>query len=127
MSRWMLERGMRNFVYLGRTGADKSSAKNLIQDLETAGAHAVVVRGDVTVFGDVVKAIAATDRVIGGVVHAAMGIHVRTSTDRPTTSEMLSNAIGFLVYKYVTIYLASGHQSKSSRCFEPAQRSSGTR
>ena len=78
MSRWMLERGMRNFVYLNRSGTDKPSAINLVQDLETAGAHVVVVRGDVTDFGDVVKAIAATDRVIGGVVHAAMGIHVST-------------------------------------------------
>ncbi|KAF6220300.1 hypothetical protein HO133_003432 [Letharia lupina] len=83
MSRWMLERGMRNFVYLGRSGTDRPSAKNLVQDLEAAGANVIVVRGDVTVFGDVDKTIAATRRVIGGVVHAAMGIHVRTQIDRP--------------------------------------------
>ena len=75
----MLSRGARKFVFLGRTGADKPLARRLIADLECQGATCSVVRGDVSVRGDVDAMVAAVDGKIGGVIQAAMGLHVRLS------------------------------------------------
>ncbi|KAI1129664.1 putative polyketide synthase [Nemania abortiva] len=78
VARWMMARGARRFVFLGRSGCDKSDAKNLISRLKDAGASVTVVRGDVTDPNDVkesVKACHGLASAIGGVVQAAMGLH----------------------------------------------------
>lgn len=78
LSRWMLARGARNLVFLGRSGCDKPSARDLVSRLRTAGASVSVVRGDVSASSDVseaIKACTATGKPIGGVVQAAMGLH----------------------------------------------------
>ncbi len=80
LSRWMLQRGATSFVFLGRSGTDKLHARNLVQDLQAAGADVKVLHGDVTILSDVEKAMNKAPRPIGGVVHAAMGIHVRFTT-----------------------------------------------
>ena len=72
----MLARGARKFVFLGRTGAERTPAKQLVDDLEKAGAQVSVIRGDVSVFSDVEQALEQIDTPIGGVVHAAMGLDV---------------------------------------------------
>ena len=74
----MLQRGARKFVFIGRSGTDKFPAKNLVIDLQEAGATVVIIRGDVTISADVERAIMEAPGPIGGVVHAAMGIHVST-------------------------------------------------
>ncbi|KAF5558961.1 polyketide synthase [Fusarium mexicanum] len=77
LSRWMMTRGARRFVFLGRSGADRPSARQLISRLEQAGATVEVVRGDVCNLSDVTKAVEAcisAGRRIGGVVQAAMGL-----------------------------------------------------
>nr|ALQ33013.1 putative polyketide synthase [Fusarium subglutinans] len=77
LSRWMMTRGARRFVFLGRSGADRPSARQLISRLEQAGATVEVVRGDVCSLSDVTKAVEAcisAGRRIGGVVQAAMGL-----------------------------------------------------
>nr|ALQ33041.1 putative polyketide synthase [Fusarium thapsinum] len=77
LSRWMMTRGARRFVFLGRSGADRPSARQLISRLEQAGATVGVVRGDVGNLSDVTKAIevsVSAGRRIGGVVQAAMGL-----------------------------------------------------
>ncbi|KAL9107955.1 MAG: hypothetical protein Q9187_008355 [Circinaria calcarea] len=86
LSRWMLERGARKFVFIGRSGIDKMAANYLVKDLQQAGADVIVIRGDVTNYPDVERAIAEIARPIGGVVHAAMGIHVALFTDMPCTT-----------------------------------------
>ncbi|KAL4957399.1 hypothetical protein BDW69DRAFT_200981 [Aspergillus filifer] len=66
LSRWMMARGARRFVFLGRSGADKPRA------------HVGVVRGDVSRAEDVRAAVdycAREGHAIGGVVQAAMGLH----------------------------------------------------
>jgi hypothetical protein len=77
LSRWMMSRGARNFVFLGRSGCDRPDAKKLVTGLEDAGAKINVIRGDV-VNADAttaaVKACEATGRPIGGVIQAAMGL-----------------------------------------------------
>lgn len=78
LSRWMMTRGARHFVFLGRSGADKPSAKQLVTRLEESGATVGVVRGDVSSAEDVKAAVAycvSTGHKIGGVAQAAMGLH----------------------------------------------------
>lgn len=74
----MLRRGARRFVFIGRSGTDKAPARNLVKDLQAAGASVTVIRGDVAAYQDVEKAVAAATRPIGGVIQAAMSIHVST-------------------------------------------------
>lgn len=78
LSRWLLSRGARDFVFLGRSGMDKKSAKDLVRSLEAGGASVTVVRGDVTNLEHIEAAVAAcvaTGKPLGGVVQAAMGLH----------------------------------------------------
>ncbi|KAI0427506.1 putative polyketide synthase [Xylaria sp. FL1042] len=76
LCRWMLARGARHFVFLGRSGSDNVKASQLVSSLTSAGASATVIRGDVVKADDVNAAVAACrPRQIGGVVHAAMGLH----------------------------------------------------
>ncbi|KAF3934990.1 hypothetical protein ABW20_dc0100217 [Dactylellina cionopaga] len=74
LSRWLLERGAKKFVFLGRSGLDRAPARNLIGDLTALGAECKVVRGDVCVQNDVEKMVQAADGLIGGIVQAAMGL-----------------------------------------------------
>ncbi|PYI20858.1 putative polyketide synthase [Aspergillus violaceofuscus CBS 115571] len=86
LSRWMMTRGARHFVFLGRSGLDRSSAQQLVSRLEGAGAQVAVVRGDVSKAADVQAAVAACvalGRPIGGVVQAAMGLHEALFTRMP--------------------------------------------
>ena len=79
ISKWMMSRGARNFVFLGRSGRDKAPAGRLIDDLESSGASCKVVRGDVCDIADVQKTVDAADSPIGGIVQAAMGLNVSLS------------------------------------------------
>ncbi|KAI1734298.1 KR domain-containing protein [Xylaria scruposa] len=74
LTSWMLELGARRFTFLCRSGADSSSAADLVLSLEAAGAMVQVVRGDVTSQSDVIRAIngISSKYPIKGVVHAAM-------------------------------------------------------
>ena len=54
MSKWMMLRGARKFVFLGRSGLDKAPARRLVEDLESSGARCtVVVRRDVYSMADI--------------------------------------------------------------------------
>ncbi|KAK9794411.1 hypothetical protein SCARD494_05481 [Seiridium cardinale] len=73
LSRWMRERGAKNFCFLSRTGCDKPSAQALVDRLRSTGATVTVARGDVSCFDDVVNAVSSCKpNQIGGVVQAAM-------------------------------------------------------
>ena len=76
LSRWMMSRGARYFVFLGRSGLTKSAARLLVDDLQRDGATVDVVRADVSRFEDVEQTVqtAAARRPIGGVIQAAMGL-----------------------------------------------------
>jgi NADP-dependent 3-hydroxy acid dehydrogenase YdfG len=75
LSKYMLSRGARHFSFLGRSGADKPAAAELIRSLEKAGAHITIVRGDVANKDSVDELVATAPKPVGGIVHAAMGIH----------------------------------------------------
>ncbi|OTA60261.1 polyketide synthase-like protein [Hypoxylon sp. EC38] len=77
LSRWMLARGARSFVFLGRSGSDRPNAQKLVSRLRSAGASVVVVKGDVAIASDVANAVEAcitTGKRIGGVIQGAMGL-----------------------------------------------------
>ncbi|CAH0054521.1 unnamed protein product [Clonostachys solani] len=76
LSKWMLSRGARQLIFVGRSGTQKKAARQLIEDLEAAGAICTVITGDVTNYDDVVKALKASESPLGGVVQAAMGLSV---------------------------------------------------
>lgn len=76
MSKWMMSRGARKFVFLGRSGLDKEPALRLVEDLSSNGAECKVVRGDVCNIEDVKRTVAQVDGLVGGVVQAAMGLNV---------------------------------------------------
>ena len=76
ISRYMVRNGARSFLYLSRSGLSKSAAKQLAEDLESAGAEAMVSTGDVRNRADVECAMDAAKHPLGGVVQAAMGLHV---------------------------------------------------
>lgn len=82
LSRWMLQRGARNFVFLGRSGLGKPAARSLVQDLESSGAKCEVVKGDVCNAQDVAAVVDAAEGDIGGVVQAAMGLNVSLFSPR---------------------------------------------
>ncbi|KAI1768203.1 putative polyketide synthase [Hypoxylon sp. FL1150] len=78
LSSWMMTRGARKFIFLGRSGSEKQHAKELVARLEHAGAQVTVVRGDVCSATDVntaMEACRATGAPVGGIVQAAMGLH----------------------------------------------------
>ncbi|KAI0840953.1 polyketide synthase [Hypoxylon sp. FL0890] len=74
ISRWMVSRGAKSLVFLGRSGLKKLEAKMLINDLIKRGANVEVVQGDVSRYDDVEKTIQQAPFPIGGVIHAAMGL-----------------------------------------------------
>jgi NADP-dependent 3-hydroxy acid dehydrogenase YdfG len=76
ISKWMVKRGARKFVFVGRTGTDRKAARQLVEDLEAEGACVTVVRGDVSNLADVQAAVAAIKGPVGGVIQAAMGLNV---------------------------------------------------
>ncbi|PYI01585.1 polyketide synthase [Aspergillus sclerotiicarbonarius CBS 121057] len=75
LSKWMVSRGARSFVFLGRSGDDKPEANALVGDLRAQGTHVVVTRGDVCRYDDVENAICKATFPIGGVIQAAMVLH----------------------------------------------------
>ncbi|KAI1355392.1 polyketide synthase-like protein [Xylaria sp. FL0043] len=75
---WMVSRGARNFVFLQRSGSDKPGIPEFVDQLKQRGARTRVIKGDVTIYGDVVASVAACNNFglpLGGVVHAAMALH----------------------------------------------------
>ncbi|KAJ3577851.1 hypothetical protein NPX13_g2715 [Xylaria arbuscula] len=85
LSRWMMSRGARNFVFTGRSGCDKPMAKQLVTRLRNRGATVSVVRGDVSDPDHIREAVAACEALgpIGGVVQAAMGLREGLFTTMP--------------------------------------------
>jgi NAD(P)-dependent dehydrogenase (short-subunit alcohol dehydrogenase family) len=89
LSRWMMARGARYFVFLGRSGCDKPSARELVTRLESEGAHVTVTRGDISQADHTkaaVDACVATGKPIGGVVQAAMGLHEALFSRMPNSA-----------------------------------------
>ncbi|KAH9897461.1 reducing type I polyketide synthase 10 [Xylariomycetidae sp. FL2044] len=87
LSRWMVARGARKFVFLGRSGVQRAEAQDLIRDLQLLGAEKFVVTGDVCTALDVETTVKEAMKLgtIGGVVQAAMGLNEAIFADMPTS------------------------------------------
>ena len=89
LSKWMMDRGARHFVFLGRSGLDKTAARNQVEDLEAerrrrefdgGGQQTAVVGGAAQTAGEGQDADG-----IGGCGHANSGLDAkgRRLTPRP--------------------------------------------
>ena len=73
VARWLVERGARHLVLVGR-GAPSAARDALLHDLEVAGARVVALRADVSSEDDVRRVFATIDEsmpALRGIVHAA--------------------------------------------------------
>ncbi len=75
MAEWLVQRGARHLVLMGRRGASTATAQEILKNLEKAGADVKVIKADVTVEPQVVALLAdiqATMPPLRGIIHAAM-------------------------------------------------------
>jgi len=79
--KWMFSRGARHFVFLSRSGADKSEAAKFISEVKELGGKSIVVRGDVSIRSDVDEAIKQAKTPIKGVMQLAMALTVSKLSD----------------------------------------------
>lgn len=80
---WMVERGARHLVLLGRSGASEP-AREAVRAMEAAGARVAVVAADVSRRDDLARVLAGVERdmpALRGVVHAAAVLDDRTSIE----------------------------------------------
>ena len=75
LARWMIEKGARNLMLMGRSGAVSDEAKEALESLREQGACVEVAKADVTVEKDVVRVLSDIEKEmppLKGVIHAAM-------------------------------------------------------
>lgn len=75
VARWMVERGARHLVLVGRRGTADPETQKLLNDLRQIGADIVVKKADVTREDDVAELLDTIDRELPplrGIVHSAM-------------------------------------------------------
>ncbi|KAI1126023.1 putative polyketide synthase [Nemania abortiva] len=73
VSRWMIEHGARELIYLSRNaGKVASETQAFTKELEESGCRVHLVAGDVTIANDVAKAIAAATSPLKGVMQMSM-------------------------------------------------------
>lgn len=76
LSRWMVDRDTRRFIFISRSGADRTAAQELMNDLIKLGVKVQVVQGDVTDESVVERAVEAARAPIGSVVEPAMNLNL---------------------------------------------------
>jgi acyl transferase domain-containing protein/ubiquinone/menaquinone biosynthesis C-methylase UbiE/acyl carrier protein len=84
VARWMVERGARHLVLVGRSGASTDEAQETVAGLRAAGASVEVVRADVADAGQMAAVLERVDRELPplkGVIHAAMVLKDRLLQD----------------------------------------------
>lgn len=82
LSKWMIQRGARHLVFLGRSGASTPAAQEAIEIFCQMGANVKVIKADVTKLSEVQSAVARVDTSIKGVIHAAMNLDVSPLIDQ---------------------------------------------
>jgi KR domain/Zinc-binding dehydrogenase len=117
LAKWMITRGARKFVFLGRSGLDKAPARRLVENLEQNGADCRVVRGDVCSQSDIQAVMDQVDGLVGGVIQAAMGLNV--SNKHALLLRLANFTLGGLVHHDAQRILAHGHRSQGHGDLEP--------
>lgn len=73
---WLVEHGARHLVFMSRSAGKIPDSDPFMIELAAMACSVVRVSGDVTVYGDVEKAINASDLPIGGVLQSSMVLQV---------------------------------------------------
>lgn len=73
---WMVEKGARNFVFLGRSAGKNSDSISFIKELESQGCAVTAVSGSVDNMHDIQRAVSACKNRIGGVIQMSMVLQV---------------------------------------------------
>ncbi|KAF5869444.1 putative polyketide synthase protein [Botrytis fragariae] len=74
-SRWAVNRGARNLIYLSRSGNSNKNTKAFLSQLRLQGVNTQIVQGDVASLADVKSAVSSTDLPIKGVIQGALTLH----------------------------------------------------
>ena len=95
VARWMVDRGAKHLVLMGRGGAGSPGAAEAVADLERSGARVVVERADVAAEADVAAVLDRIDRdlpPLRGVFHAAMVLEdaLLANLDDPSMHRVLA-------------------------------------
>ncbi|CAH0054501.1 unnamed protein product [Clonostachys solani] len=72
VSRWMVEQGARELIYLSRSARETGDTAVFVEELQAAGCHVQLVAGDVTKPEDVVRAITAASLPLKGILQLSM-------------------------------------------------------
>lgn len=113
LSRWMMDRGARRFIFIGRSGTDRPSAQLLVDDLKKAACEVQVIRGDVSSESAVEAAFEAATAPVGGVVHAAMNLDVSDTNGCVSTDAYFATK-GILIFADDASAMAVRASSKDS-------------
>jgi NAD(P)-dependent dehydrogenase (short-subunit alcohol dehydrogenase family) len=76
VSRWMSDRGARYFIFLSRSAGQSAEHTELVSELEALGGHVKVIAGNVSIFSDVERAVASSEKPIAGVINLSMALKV---------------------------------------------------
>ena len=79
LAEWLLSRGARKILLLSRSGRTNDNSKFLVSIASMCGATIGIVKCDVTQPNDVDQVVSGIAGDIGGIVHSAMGLSVRTT------------------------------------------------
>lgn len=72
VSRWMVEQGARELIYLSRSAGKDSKAGQFVEEIESMGCRVNLISGDVTKPGDVARATAAASYPLKGILQMSM-------------------------------------------------------
>ncbi|CAG9990390.1 unnamed protein product [Clonostachys byssicola] len=75
VSRWMVEQGARELIYLSRSAQKTGDTSVFVEELQAAGCHVQLVAGDVTKPEDVVRAVTAASQPLKGIIQLSMVLH----------------------------------------------------
>ncbi|KAL8893364.1 MAG: hypothetical protein Q9192_005344, partial [Flavoplaca navasiana] len=102
------ERGVKNLVYLSRSGITNAGAKEILQNLQATGISTQVLRYDITRESDVTTAISKVSLPIKGVIQAA--IVVNDSTFDNLTIDKFSSVTNPKVKGTINLHKATLNQ-----------------
>jgi aryl carrier-like protein len=82
VTRWMVEKGARNFCFLSRSAGDQDKHGLFLEEIRSQGCQAVAVSGSVAEMADVQKAIETSPSRIAGVLQMSMVLRVSAGSEK---------------------------------------------
>ena len=78
ISTWMVERGARNLIYLGRSAGVSNNDKTFFEELRSLGCSVNTVVGSVAKVEDVEKVVRTATRPVAGIIQMSMVLRVKS-------------------------------------------------